>query len=1275
MNPLQIRLASLRRRLWLVVSFRGGSLVCEILLLAAAATGLIDWRVHLPSLIRAALLTGSVGLAGFVSYRYFLLPLLAKADDLTLALKVEARYPVLNDSLASAVQFLEQRSNDEPSCSPSLRREAVQRALERAKKYDFAPVVDTRGVHTAGLSFASAAALAVALSFLYPQAAWTAFLRLTDPFGSHDWPRQTQLKIDAPPRIARGEAYEIKAVVTGLVPERATVEYRFGQAGSQQDSYELRRSDNLAAGTLTARLDPSRVQHDFHFQVRANDAVSPWTEVKVLPPPQIVAIEGRPSPQIRLVYPEYTDIPVANLPDGTTSLEAPAGTQVFLRAATDRPIARAWLEYPQGLGPVLTAASLITSLAHAPISLSSPAEGWSSAFNYAGARLAAWRQIPAQLEPGGQVFRLEFVARVSGTFALHIEDELGIGNTRLLELHTVPDPAPIVNLQRPSRAQDSLDVLPDAEITLQILAEDPLYALRSVGLEVRRKRVDEPITELGRLPLYDHEMIGTGAAQVLSNMSAAPLRSTFAPFRLRPQQLVFRGRWPLSPLKLREGDVVTIHASADDFDDVTVHKQPGRSHEIELHVVSRLTLDLALNEMQTQIQQELLREEKLQQEALEKVIPAETHARNNKGRLQPQHFDDLLQAEQLQQQIRARIGTKEEGLRAAVARVQQTLRDNQVARSATQDRVDAVAAELDRLAREEMEPIEPLLTEARKATQGPADKPSPSEKDKAPLPEARKHQEEVKKTLTELLKLLEPWSTTREVKGEAKSILQEQRTLAAQTAKLAEKIDPGEKAETLRPELKAELDKTAELQNKLAERANQLLEKMDRLTQSRQKQDPETAQALKDAAEKGKESNVSGNMQDAEKSVRANNLEKAGSEQRASAQGMEEVVKALEDRREEELDKLIKKMKKAEEKLADLAERQDRLQKKTKEASQISDPAKRAEALKRLAREQEQLQRESQEMVRELSRLRAEGAGQTLSQASSRMSQAGRRMGQPEEAAQQQEEALDRLDDAQQQLQQAREEAEDELAREKLAKIADVIRGLRERQQSLTLESGRIQREVLQKKEWSRPLLASLQSLTEAQTVLGEESESITRDKLEGTKVFAHLLRKAALAMKQAAERMRLRTNPDDPGPDGNDGGLNVSRENEADAETQKLQKLALHRIDQLLEALKSGGSSPGRQSAKPQSGEKKQGEGKQDGGKEENAGESLPPLGQLQILRTLQQEINERTQAFAKEHPKSKELTTQQQAELKGLHQEQQEIRDLFQELTAPVEAQGEKK
>ena len=58
MNPLQLRLAALRRRLRLVVTFRGVALVLVILLLAAVATGLVDWRLpgHLPSLVRAILL-------------------------------------------------------------------------------------------------------------------------------------------------------------------------------------------------------------------------------------------------------------------------------------------------------------------------------------------------------------------------------------------------------------------------------------------------------------------------------------------------------------------------------------------------------------------------------------------------------------------------------------------------------------------------------------------------------------------------------------------------------------------------------------------------------------------------------------------------------------------------------------------------------------------------------------------------------------------------------------------------------------------------------------------------------------------------------------------------------------------------------------------------------------------------------------------------------------------------------------------------------------------
>src|SRR5229473_1448015 len=239
MNPLQHRLAVLRRRLRLAVTVRGLSWIFAILFLVAAVGGLADWRIHLPSLVRALLLTGTLSAGGYIGYRYLLRPLASKADDLSLALRIETRYPAFNDALASAVQFLEQPADSDRSGSPSLRKEAVQRALGQAQGIDFSPIVDTHGVRAAGLSLAGAGVLALLLTLLFPHQAWTAFLRLAYPFGSYDWPRQTELEIDAKTRAARGEAFQIRGFLKGVIPERAVVEYRFEGAPALKQTYEI----------------------------------------------------------------------------------------------------------------------------------------------------------------------------------------------------------------------------------------------------------------------------------------------------------------------------------------------------------------------------------------------------------------------------------------------------------------------------------------------------------------------------------------------------------------------------------------------------------------------------------------------------------------------------------------------------------------------------------------------------------------------------------------------------------------------------------------------------------------------------------------------------------------------------------------------------------------------------------------------------------------------------------------------------------------------------
>src|SRR5262249_1677571 len=129
MNPLQRRLAALRRRLRLVVSFRGGCWLLAFLIGAVALASGLDWLVHLPSLIRALLLLGIPAAPLALFYRYLFLPLWSRTDDLSLALKIESQYPALNDALASTVQFLDQPADSHLAGSPSLRRAAVVQAM------------------------------------------------------------------------------------------------------------------------------------------------------------------------------------------------------------------------------------------------------------------------------------------------------------------------------------------------------------------------------------------------------------------------------------------------------------------------------------------------------------------------------------------------------------------------------------------------------------------------------------------------------------------------------------------------------------------------------------------------------------------------------------------------------------------------------------------------------------------------------------------------------------------------------------------------------------------------------------------------------------------------------------------------------------------------------------------------------------------------------------------------------------------------------------------
>ena len=191
-SPLRQRLAALRRRHYFVATIRGVGWLLTVLVATAVLAGVLDWRWHLPGLVRAVFLVGALAGAAIITVRYLFRPLTAKADDLALALRVEECYPALNDALASTVQFLNQPP-DTGNDSASMRREAVRRAMRLMSGLDFNRVVDTRGLFGASLSMVAACAIGLLLLWIDPVMAKTALARFANPFGGRDWPHLTHI--------------------------------------------------------------------------------------------------------------------------------------------------------------------------------------------------------------------------------------------------------------------------------------------------------------------------------------------------------------------------------------------------------------------------------------------------------------------------------------------------------------------------------------------------------------------------------------------------------------------------------------------------------------------------------------------------------------------------------------------------------------------------------------------------------------------------------------------------------------------------------------------------------------------------------------------------------------------------------------------------------------------------------------------------------------------------------------------------------------------------
>ncbi len=1193
-TPLEDRLQELRRRIRRLLLLNGLAWLVTVLVGSMAIVGIMDWLLHFDDPgVRLILSLAVVAGTAYVAYRWLIAPLRVTLSDLDLALRIERMHPGLKDSFASTVQFLDGEINPTVG-SPDLQRRVVDQTIQELNRIDFDDVVETRHVNRIVIA-AIVVCLSAGLIVGFNTAdASIALKRMALPLSATQWPKQTVLRVldndlqtvhapDVPLRIALGESAKLHVdTARGHLPANGTIHFRFpdDQHSSQPLSPQsINDSDGNSREIYAFSL--MVLEGPILFRVEAgDDREMPWYTIHAVVPPALEEM------QVRLTPPAYTGKPAVDLPLGTGHVEALLGTKVELNARTDKP---------------LISADIHVGDESEPLSLSEDAQGFSAAFSVT--------------EKGSSTYWLAFRDRES----------LDEGQSRHYDLRGIEDRVPSVEMTRPAT---NLQVTPQATVPLRIVAKDDL-GVRAIRL-VYRSTADGTDSD-------------TANPHVISLFEEQTL----------PQHQDAEFELDLAPLKLQPGDTVVLHAEATDAYDLG-EEHIGRSLPRTLTVVSADEKKRELADRQADLMAELENVQKHQDAAHEQVRQLQIQLEES-GNLRPQDVDTLQRVEMMQRRVTQQLAGKDQGIKQRAKQLLDDLRNNKIDDPDSVARMEKLDGELDRLGREHLPQIEEKLTAVRKrnqAAQAPIQKRDPATEQPNPqapengkqadaaskqaLEKAGEHQQIVLEAINESLREMAQWRTHRDLARDLETIIEGQQTVTEETEKTGEKTVT-KSVPDLTAQEKSDLKKLAERQRQAAKRIDKLQSKIQETARSRDDSESAESELLEDISQQMREQDIAGRMREAARQLQQNDTGAAGQNQQQLMRQLRDLHDTFHNRRETDTATLIKKLKKAEDELSQLRDKQQDLLRKLKKAEEIADEQQRRDELAKLKKQQQQLRKQAAQIARRLQRLQIRPAQDATRRAAERLQKTEQNLNQddPIAAREQAQEAVEDLEQAQRELAQKRREAEEKLAQEQLEKIADQLKAMIPRQQGVIDETRRLDEVHRQKGKWSRGTLRSLRDLAEIERGLREETERLI-ETLTAAEVFALALKGAAREMDRAADLLAKR---------------------KTDDATIRHEERAKQRFIDLIEALKTDDKKQDQQQQQNQTPGGQQATPPTDG---------IPNLAQLKMLKTMQQDLMDRTAEIAARIEGQGNIDAADQQELQDLALEQSELADLARNLTS---------
>jgi hypothetical protein len=504
---------------------------------------------------------------------------------------------------------------------------------------------------------------------------------------------------------------------------------------------------------------------------------------------------------------------------------------------------------------------------------------------------------------------------------------------------------------------------------------------------------------------------------------------------------------------------------------------------------------------------------------------------------------------------------------------------------------------------------------------------TPASPEDEPIVEA---QQEVRDELTDLIKLLDRDEDTWVARRQLEDLMNEQAGLAGETAELGEQTVGKSRSDLSQQEL-SDLDRIAQKQRDLRDKARQMIDDLRKRADALKSTDPQSAQGMRDAADRAEQQQLDRDMQDAADRIDQNQMRTASARQQSSQETMQRMLNDIQNTKRAQAQELIRR-------LASLIESIQRLVTVQENELIALDRGRAADSFSGLDRSMIRLTQNTQAVENE-----ARTAGQEARRVARSLGRASDSQGaavtalraQPigvDAAETAENRSLELLKEALESAKEAQEDTQEQEMRRRREELIEAYRGLAERQVAVRGET----LPLIEVAELDRRQLVEARRLGAVQDQIRAglaELRQVTAEIMDSP-VFMHVHRLVE------------------------DRSLTISESLQAGdvtAEVTDRQQFIAEGVGQLIKALEET-LAPPDEFAKDQN---QDGDGAQGGGQQQE--QLIPPITQIKLLRGVQELIYTQTQSA---DSRAGENAAAKRERLRDIAQQQRELMDLGQRM-----------